>query len=343
MLIPPNTISLKLKDGQRKNHRQGDVILAGDVGGTHTRLVLIQPDHDSCLTIGTARYPSAAYPSLTDIIRKFLEPNTSPQIISLGVAGPVVNGVARLSNIHWKIDRQELLQQFSAREVYIINDLEATAYGLQLLSDNEKDILHSGNGFAGNAAIIAPGTGLGEAGLYWDGEKHHPFATEGGHCDFAPHDEVDYQLLLLLKEEFSHVSWERLISGPGIQNIYRFLRDKKDLQEPGWLKEKLINADIAAVISQHAGEVEICGQTMQLFTKYLARESANLALKFNAGSGIYIGGGIVPHIIPLLKKYSFNTSFCQGGRMDYLLDRIPVSIILNPDTALWGAASFACL
>ncbi|MBN8865113.1 MAG: glucokinase [Sphingobacteriales bacterium] len=334
---------LQLKDGQQKNHRQGDIVLAGDVGGTHTRLVLIQPDHDSCLIIGTSRYPSAAYPALTDIIRKFLEPYPHPHIISLGVAGPVVNGVARLSNINWTIDNQELLQQFSAREVCIINDLEATAYGLQLLSDNEIEIVHAGNGFAGNAAIIAPGTGLGEAGLYRDGEKYHPFATEGGHCDFAPYDEVDYQLLLALKEQFSHVSWERLVSGPGIQNIYRFLRDKKKLAEPGWLKQKLTNADMAAVISQHTDESEICGQTMQLFTKYLARESANLALKFNAGGGIFIGGGIVPHISPLLHQYSFNASFCQAGRMNYLLDRIPVSIILNPDTTLWGAASFACL
>ncbi|MBP7557968.1 MAG: glucokinase [Chitinophagaceae bacterium] len=334
---------LHLIDGQGKNHRQGDIVLAGDAGGTYTRLVLIQLDHESSLIIGTGRYLSAGYPALTDIIRKFLEPYTSPHIISLGVAGPVVNGVATLSNIKWKIDSRELLQQFSAREVYIINDLEATAYGLQLLADHEKERLHAAPGFAGNAAIIAPGTGLGEAGLYWDGEKYHPFATEGGHCDFAPHDEMDYQLLRSLKEQFSHVSWERLVSGPGIQNIYRFLRDKQNLPEPGWLKEKLINADMAAVISQHAGEADICGQTMQLFTKYLARESANLALKFNAGSGIYIGGGIVPRIIPLLKEYSFNTSFCQGGRMDYLLNRIPVSIILNPDTALWGAASFACL
>lgn len=334
---------LHLKDRHGKNHRRGDIVLAGDVGATHTRLVLLQLDDDSSLTIGAARYRSSAYAALTDVIQKFLEPYGSPDIISMGVAGPVVNGVARLSNINWEIDRQELLQQFSAREVYIINDLEATAYGLQLLAENEIDILHPGPGFAGNAAIIAPGTGLGEAGLYWDGEKHHPFATEGGHCDFAPHDEVDYQLLLSLKEQFSHVSWERMLSGPGIQHIYRFFRDKKNLPEPGWLKEKLTNPDIAAVISQYAGETEICGQTMQLFTKYLARESANLALKFNAGSGIYIGGGIVPHIIPLLRQYSFNESFCQGGRMDYLLERIPVSIILNPDTALRGAASFACL
>lgn len=334
---------LHLKDGQGKSCRPGDIVLAGDVGATHTRLVLIQFDHESTLTIGSARYLSSAYPALTDVIRTFLEPYDSPDIISLGVAGPVVNGVARLSNINWKIDSQELLQLFSVRKVYIINDLEATAYGLQLLSDNEIDILHSGNGYAGNAAIIAPGTGLGEAGLYWDGEKHHPFATEGGHCDFAPHDELDYELLLLLKQEFSHVSWERLISGPGIQNIYRFFRDKKKIPEPVWLKEKLTNADASAVISQHAGETEICTQTMQLFIKYLARESANLALKFNAGSGIYIGGGIAPRIIPLLHQYSFKASFCQGGRIDYLLGHIPVNIILNPDTALWGAASFVCL
>lgn len=332
-----------LKKGQVKNHRPGDIVLAGDVGGTHTRLLLIQLDHGSSLTIGTARYPSAAYPALTDIIRTFLKPYPSPHIISLGVAGPVVNGVARLSNINWKIDSQELMQLFSARKVYIINDLEATAYGLQLLAEHEKESLHPGPGFDGNAAIIAPGTGLGEAGLYRDGEKYHPFATEGGHCDFAPQDEVDYQLLLSLKEQFSHISWERLVSGPGIQNIYRFLRDKKNLSEPAWLKEKLTNADMAAVISQHAGETEICGQTMQLFTKYLAREAANLALKFNAGGGVFIGGGIVPRIIPLLHQYSFNASFYQGGRMDFLLGRIPVSIILNPDTALWGAASFACL
>ena len=208
-----------------------------------------------------------------------------------------------------------------------------------MLTEKDLDILHGGQDSpVGNAAVIAPGTGLGEAGLYWDGEYYHPFATEGGHCDFASRNGFDFELYSFLQHKFGHVSWERSVCGPGIVNIYQFLRDEKRREEPEWVKEKMKNADQAAIISRLVPQSGICKEAMQLFVRYLAYESANLVIKLKATGGLYIGGGIVPQIVPLLQNNVFYSSFCQSGRLNYLLEKVPVKIILNTKTALLGAA-----
>jgi glucokinase len=279
------------------------------------------------------------FKNFIQLLEEFQKELPLPDSVCIGVAGPVLNGHAKLSNIGWEIDSKELSDQFGINNVHLINDLEATAYGLAMLTEKDITIIHKGSEMAsGNAAIIAPGTGLGEAGLYWDGTSYHPFATEGGHSDFAPRSEFDFDLYLFLQKKFGHVSWERLLCGPGIVNIYQFLRNEKKREEPGWLNDKFKNADAAVIISQSVSQSEICRETMQLFIRYLAYESASLVLKFKSTGGLFIGGGIVPLIVPLFEANNFFSLFCQSGRLNYLLEKVPVKIIMNTQTALLGAA-----
>ncbi|MGZ8557447.1 MAG: glucokinase [Chitinophagaceae bacterium] len=322
-----------------KENSGSSTVLAGDVGATKTNLLLITFDGGNSIIVKEEKYKSNDYQNIIELTDDFFNGIALPDSICFGVAGPVLNGHAKLSNINWEIDKDELSGHFGIKNVQLINDLEATAYGLAMLNNNDLTVIHRGDkNPVGNAAVIAPGTGLGEAGLYWDGNYYHPFATEGGHCDFAPRNEFDFELYTFLQKKFGHVSWERLVCGPGIVNIYQFLRDEKKREEPRWLKEKFKNIDTAAVISQHVNQSEICKETMQLFIRYLAHESANLVIKLKAAGGLFIGGGIAPQIIPLLQNNSFYPSFCQSGRLNYLLEKVPVKIILNTKAALLGAA-----
>jgi glucokinase len=315
------------------------IVLAGDVGATKTHLSLIKFEGDNIVIFKEEKYKSSDYKNIIELTGNFIIDITLPDSICFGVAGPVLDGHAKLSNINWEINKDELSNHFGVKNVHLINDLEATAYGLAMLTEKDLAALHCGDETpVGNAAVIAPGTGLGEAGLYWDGQYYHPFATEGGHCDFAPRNEFDFELYTFLQKKFGHVSWERLVCGPGIINIYQFLRDKKKREEPEWLREKMKNADAAAVISQHADQSDICKETMQFFIRCLAFESANLVIKLKATGGLFIGGGIAPQIVPLLQNNAFYSSFCQSGRLNYLLEKVPVKIILNTKTALLGAA-----
>jgi glucokinase len=239
------------------------------------------------------------------------------------------------------MDSNEIAKHISLANVYLINDLEATAYGLAMLTDKDLMIIHKSSDTPfGNAAIIAPGTGLGEAGLYFDGKLYHPFATEGGHSDFASRDKTDFELYEYLQNKFGHVSNERVICGPGILNIYQFLKEEKRLEEPGWIIDKIKKGDAAAVISNHIEQSDLCNQTMRLFICFLAYESANLVLKMKATGGLFIGGGIAPQLISLFEKYQFNYFFVDSGRMNHLLEKVTVSIILNTKTAMLGAAYY---
>jgi glucokinase len=325
-----------------KKNKKGMVILAGDIGATKSNLALLNFEKDYPVILHESKFKSKDYSNVIGLIDKFQRDLPSPDSICLGVAGPVLNGRTKLSNIGWEIALEDLVHHFNCRDVHLINDLEATAYGLSVLSENDFAVIHKGDDNAiGNAAVIAPGTGLGEAGLYWDGNSYHPFATEGGHCDFAPRNEFDFELLGFLQKQFQHVSWERLVCGPGIVNIYRFLRDTKKIEEPEWLKEKSNGPDAAAFISEHMNQIEICRETMDLFIRYLAYESANLVLKFKATGGLFIGGGIAPEIISLLQNNVFFSYFLQSGRLNYLLEKVPVKVILNTKAALLGAAQYA--
>ena len=327
------------KPVQNKVSKSETFVLAGDIGATKTNLALLKISGDEFTIIHEAHYISHQYNNMMELSDEFLKDLPFPDSICLGVAGPVLGGHVKLSNLHWEIDRDELSNHYKIRKINIINDLEANAYGLAMLTDADIVTIHEGSKtHLGNAAVIAPGTGLGEAGIFWDGNAFFPFATEGGHCDFAPRDEIDVELYKYLEKQFGHVSWERLICGPGIFNIYEFLREEKKMNEPGWLKEKMENNDAPEVISENILQCEICKEAMQLFIRYLAYESANLVLKMKATGGLFIGGGIAPKNISLLQGNLFYKSYCQSGRLNYLLEEVPIKVIMNPKTALLGAA-----
>ncbi|SDM64408.1 glucokinase [Daejeonella rubra] len=333
-MLLPFEASLKHK----KNYKTGSLILAGDIGGTKTNLTLYKVEEDQLIPVNEAHYITADYNSLIELTSLFMQNLPDPDFICFGVAGPVISGHAKFSNIKWEVDSKELSEHFN-KMIYVINDLEATAYGLAMLSEKEVTIVHKGiEHVPGNAAVIAPGTGLGEAGLYWDGKYYHPFATEGGHSDFAPRSMFDFELFLYLQKQFGHVSWERLLSGPGIIHIYQFLIMELKRKESAWLKEKFVNGLDAAVISQNVQKCNVCKETMEIFIRYLAYESANLVLKFNATGGLYIGGGIAPYILDLFESNDFKTNFCQSGRLNDLVEKVTVYVILNTKAALLGAA-----
>jgi glucokinase len=320
-------------------------ILAGDVGGTKTNLALYHATRTKLEVIKETRFASAEYNSVETMIRDFIAEtgNESPDRICLGVAGPVIDGKAELTNLNAVLDSDDLLKTFRVESVSMINDLEAVAYGLSNLGAEELFVLREGNQLTrGNMAIIAPGTGLGEAGLYWDGKFYHPFPTEGGHCDFSPRTSEDFDLTVFLQKMYRVVSWEKLVSGPAIYDIYKFVDQRRAGKTPAWLSEALNGEDPSAVISTAAEDEKdpICIQTMKLFVRYLARESANLVLKMKATGGLFLGGGIPPKISTLFERYDFFKDFMDCDRMQNLLEEVPVYLIKDDTTGLKGAASF---
>jgi len=316
-------------------------ILAGDTGGTKTNMALYRSDDKGLTLLREKRYASHDYSSLTDIVLDFCGKNMPDRYCS-AVAGPVLKGKSHLTNLNWQLDSEEMGQTLKI-PVCFINDLEATAYGLAGLEEDKRMVLAEGEpGAVGNIAIIAPGTGLGEAGLYWDGQRYHPFATEGGHSDFAPRNETDIELYRYLQQQFGHVSWERVVSGMGIKTLYHFLTDARKEPVPDWLAERMQKEDPAAVISEVAirHEDPVCAEAMDLFVRYLATESASLVLKLMATGGLYIAGGIPPKILPLLQHKNWEENFDNNGRMHDLSEKVPVYVVLNDKMALMGAAYY---
>jgi glucokinase len=322
------------------------MILAGDIGGTHTRLALFEKNEQGFLTIVEEKFSSSAYQSLSKIVQNFLENKShSVNCACFGVAGPVQGKTAKITNLTWIADTDSIAELLGHYRIKLINDLEANAYGLNELNDNDFLILNKGESNpTGNRAIISAGTGIGEAGLFNKDGELRPFATESGHADFAPRNELEIELLRYLLTKFERVSLERVVSGLGLQNIYNFLRDTKRAEEPIWLaKEIKKNSDIGAVISQNGleGKSAICEQTLDIFVSLYGAEAGNMALRLLATGGIYIGGGIAPKILPKLKEKLFLDSFLSKGRMRELLELMPVRVILNDKAALLGAAHFA--
>ena len=320
-------------------------VLAGDVGGTKTNLALYQADASQPRLVLEATYHSAAYASFVDILQQFYNehPDQKPERICLGVAGPVFRRKVELTNLNWNMDAGEIARFAGIPEVSLINDLEATAYGLAGLTADDFLSIHEGVvDIPGNMAIIAPGTGLGEAGLYWDGQCYHPFPTEGGHTDFAPRTKLDVKLHDWLAKKYGVISWEKAIAGPAIYDIYRFLLEVKKRKEPEWLKEALQKDDPSATISLLAIEEKnpVCIETMHIYIRYLARETSNLVLKMKATGGLFLGGGIPPKISSLLQQNIFYHNYLDCDRMQHLLNKVPLKIILNSKTALLGAAWF---
>ncbi len=326
----------------RKPLPDNSTLLAADVGGTKTVLALAGVQNGAVTIRRETTYPSKQFGSLAAGIRQFLGDSPPPQRLSIAFAGPVLDGKAHSTNLGWDIDTRQLATEFGVPDVFLLNDLEAEAYGLAALEPAELVMVYPGRQPArGNAAILAPGTGLGEAGLYWDGHTLHPFATAGGHSDFAPRTALDWELLLYLQKQYGHVSWERVVSGMGICNIYNFLRDVKRREEPEWLRTQMQSGEQGAVIGAAAKEgCPICVETLQTFTRYLAVEASNLALKMNATGGLFIGGGIPPKIWNEALQAIFLEHFIQVGRLRPLIESVPVYVVLNTRAVLLGAAYY---
>ena len=323
------------------------MILAGDIGGTNSRLAFFTVEHGRLKPEIEKVYPSREHSGLEMVVRKFVsEHKVSIRHACFGIAGPVSHGRSLMPNLKWTVESSVLAKELGLSEVTLINDLEANAYGVAALEDKDFAIINAGApGSDGNAAVISAGTGLGEAGLFWDGRAHRPFACEGGHCDFGPADELQDDMARYLRAQFGHVSWERVLSGPGIFNIYKFLRDTGRGEEPAWLTEELKQGDPSSHVSAHGldGKSALCVKTLEVFVSIYGSEAGNLALKLMATGGVYIGGGIAPRIISKMTKPEFMGPFANKGRLKALLEAISVKVILNDKTALLGAGRCAAL
>ena len=324
------------------------MILSGEIGATRTRLAAFETEGNSLHRVVEKLYLSQEHSGLSGIITDFIRTEGIPvQSACFGVAGPVKRGRSKISNLPWTIDAHELAKQLTLSTVGLINDLEAYAYGIDALDSKDFITLNEGSeDEEGNRAVISARTGLGMAGLYWDGFRHHPFACEGGHADFAPTNGLEMELLAYLQKKYGRVSCERILSGPGIKNIYDFLRDTHQQDEPQWLKEQMSAApDPPALISQLAleGRAAICDQTLSLFVSIYGAETGNCALNFLTTGGIFLGGSIAAKIVPKMKDPIFMQSFLDKGRMEQLLKEIPVKIVLNDDSGIIGAARYTLI
>jgi glucokinase len=320
------------------------MILAGDIGGTKTNLALFSIQGSNLTAVSKRSFSSKDYPDLKSLVREFISNNTAPVTRAcFGVACPVVEGKCETPNLPWILDVGEISRSLGLESVKLINDLEATAYGLLTLNADQFVLLNEGSPPPeGNTCLIAAGTGLGEAIIYWDGNRYQPLASEGGHADFAPTNPREIELLRYLGARFGHVSYERVVSGPGLVNIYDFLKDSGYFVEPSWLRERFAERDLAAVIAEAAlaGEVEICVKALDLFASIYGAEAGNLALKAKAVRGVYVGGGIAPKILKKLEDGSFMRAFTDKGRFSDFLSNIPVQVVLNEEAALLGAAHY---
>ncbi len=322
------------------------MFLAGDIGGTKTNLAIYTSENERLNLLRVSSFPSKNYTSLTDIIRFFLASGTEKiRYACFGVAGPVKGGVVQVTNLPWTVNAALLQAELGLQKVSLLNDLEANAYGIGTLQPQELLPLNPGGNpdQVGHRALIAAGTGLGEAGLMWDGLAHRPFASEGGHASFAPNDTIGDELLAFLRKERGHVSWERVLSGMGIANLYRFFRQRSGEPEPAWLTEHFRTGDLAAVVTGAAlaQTDQVCIDVLDCFTRNYGAEAGNLALKLLSLGGVYIGGGIAPKILPKMQSQIFLDAFYHKGRLSPLLQSMPVYVILNDKTALQGAAWYA--
>lgn len=318
-------------------------VLAGDIGGTKTRLAVFEVEGVRLEAIVERAYPSRDYPSLDAIVEDFVaETGARGAQACFGIAGPVRGRSSETTNLPWIVDAQEM-SGLGIGSVSLLNDLEATAWGIGALDDDDFHVLSDGEPDAtGNRTVIAAGTGLGEAGLYWDGVGHRPFGSEGGHADFSPTNDLEYALLKFLAQRYGRVSWERVVSGPGLTNIHAFLLEHRDASTPEWLVAEMRAGEPSAAISKAALESKdaICVEALDLFVKLYGAEAGNHALKLMATGGVYVGGGIAPKIIEWLEAPGFLEAFWAKGRMERLMRSMPVKLILNDRAALLGPAVY---
>jgi glucokinase len=323
------------------------LLLAGDVGGTKTLLGIFAEDHRHLVLVREARFATAQFPSLESICAEFLGAAREGEIVAacFGVPGPVIGGTARPSNIRWGISDKSMSSALGGVPVTLINDLGATAQGVIHLPESDSVVINPGASLLyGNIAVIAAGTGLGEAALLSSkGGRYQLIASEGGHSSFAPVGDEQIELLRFLEREFGHVSWERVLSGPGLVNIYRFLRGRSSAPEPPWLSAALAAGDPAPVISEAglSGRDGVCAHAVEMFCAIYGAEAGNVALKVLALGGVFLCGGIAPKILPGLRHGEFMRGFAGKGRMATMLKQIEVRVVTNPNTALLGAAHSA--
>jgi glucokinase len=321
------------------------MILAGDIGGTNARLAYFQPQNGHLSLVSERTFPSREHSELGEIVTRFVDDSgTRPDAACFGIAGPVRNGRVETSNLPWVIEQSLLAKQIHLPATLLINDLEASAWGIGALAARDLVPLNKVTGpCMGNQGVIAPGTGLGEAGLFWDGNRHHVFACEGGHADFGPQGDLQIELVRFLQARFGHVSYERILSGPGLVNVYEFLRDSGCGKESPEFAAALERGDPAAVISKSAldGTEVLAERALDLWVAVYGAEAANLALKVMATGGLFLAGGITPKVLSKLTGPAFMKAFLAKGRLQPLMEAIPVQVVTNEKAGLLGAARCA--
>ncbi|MFM9882904.1 MAG: glucokinase [Burkholderiales bacterium] len=320
-------------------------VLAGDIGGTSTRLAIFERNGPKPRVVVEKVYSSKAHATLDEIVAAFVVEHPIPiAAAAFGIAGPVLNGRVQTPNLAWTVGSSSLARLLALPSVALINDLEANAWGIGALEAKDLLVLNAGNPDAtGNRAILSPGTGLGEAGLYWDGKTHRPFACEGGHADFAPRNDHEIALLKHLLAKHERVSYERVLSGPGLAAIFEFLQSTSSTPLPSWFVDECKAGDVAAAVSRAAlgKRLAVAVHALDLFVGFYGAEAGNLGLKMMATGGVFIGGGIAPRIVEKFQTPLFMEAFTAKGRMRELMRAMPVHVILNDKTALLGAARYA--
>ncbi len=319
------------------------MILAGDVGGTKTHLALFEPGASPRAPAHHHKRPSHDAPSLQALVRDFLaERGATVRRAVFGIAGPVVENRCEATNLAWVVSGAEMSAALGGAEVTLMNDLEATAWGLESLGASDLETLQPGVARAGNRALIAAGTGLGEAFLIWNGSDWRPSASEGGHADFGPRDALEDELLLWLRTKYGRASWERILSGRGLADLYRFLSETGRSAAPAAFAQRFAAAaDPAAEVTAAAldGSCERARLAVERFIEVYGAEAGNLALKALAVGGVFVAGGIAPRLLPILRQGGFVRAFTAKGRLTPMLQQIQIAVILDDRTALWGAAT----
>jgi len=320
-------------------------VLAGDVGGTKTNLAVYAVNRSRGLALLREQsFPSARYRNFEKVLAEFLAGSHDRiHAAAFGVAGPVIEGRVKTTNLPWVVRATRLGRVIGGAPVRLLNDLEATAYGGLFAGPREIDRVMRGKRRPGNVAVIAAGTGLGQAFLYWDGQRHRPVATEGGHADFAPRDDRELALLVYLQKKLARVSYERVLSGPGLVNIFTFLDEELGRPVSPLVRERLRRHDPGAVIGE-AGLAGICpasSEAVEMFVSIYGAQAGNLVLTVMATGGLLVGGGIAVKLLPKIKSGSFLRAFLDKGRYADFMSTIPVGVLTNPKTALLGAAHAA--
>ena len=320
------------------------MILAGDVGGTKVHLALFDFIDGKLKVVRDKLFPAKEYAGLEAIVTEFV---ISEKVTAacFGVPGPVRDGRLRLTNLPWTLDSRDLARNLKIDYLFLINDLQANGYGIAELGPDQIYTLSEGDARqVGNRALISAGTGLGEAFLVFDGRDYVPYPSEGGHADFAPRNDDEIDLLHFLMQKYNgRISFERVVSGQGLTNVYEFLRDGRGMEEPAWLAQRMTEEDPNAVITDLAMKArsEICERALDMFVSAYGAEAGNLTLKILAVGGLYVGGGIAPRILEKLKDGTFMKAFIDKGRLSQLLVNTPVRVILESRTALIGSAAYA--